>query len=71
MLSSRTLGKFFTIQSLCWEKVRAGRVLLRALRRIGILPVMQARPLFEAPLSLRSIVDDRQRSQHQLNQYSH
>ena len=47
MLSSRTLGKFLTIQSLCWEKVRACRVLLRALRGIGILPVMQARPLFE------------------------
>ena len=29
MLSNRTLGKFFTIQSLCREKVRAGKSILR------------------------------------------
>ena len=31
MLSNRTLGKFFTIQSLCLEEVRARRVFLLAL----------------------------------------
>ena len=58
MLSSRTLGKFFTIQSLCLEEVRACRVLLRApwdsqhschsIAR-GILPLTQTIPCWRHP----------------------